>query len=90
MFVSDSDGYDVAEKDSAEPDLPEEVVEEGTQIVEALLRAWANSGQDGEDVVMEDEDDTPEAQLAELRKCVEQFRPKVEGNTWAQSLLVSL
>ncbi|KAJ3492212.1 hypothetical protein NLI96_g140 [Meripilus lineatus] len=52
-----------------EPDLPPEVVEEGTKIVEEFLRTWASrqQNQDGEDVVMTDgEEDTPEAQMAEL------------------------
>ncbi|KAI0711342.1 DNA mismatch repair protein [Earliella scabrosa] len=74
-----------------EPELPEEVVEEGAKIVEEMLRAWAaKSGQDGEDVVMGDEDASPEEQLEELKRCVEQFRPKIESNPWAQSLLASL
>ena len=45
-------------------------MEEGTKIVEELLRAWASSsGNDGEDVVMADAsaDLSPEEQLAELR-----------------------
>lgn len=59
--------------------------------MEEMLRAWAaKSGQDGEDVVMGDEDASPEEQLEELKRCVEQFRPKIESNPWAQSLLASL
>lgn len=68
-------------------------MEEGTKIVEELLRAWAaSSGNDGEDVVMADAsaDLSPEEQLAELRRCVEQFRPQIESNAWAQSLIASL
>ena len=79
--------------EKAEPELPADVVEEGTKIVEEMLRAWASSGpgHDGEDVVMGDEEEaTPEEQLEELRRCVEQFRPRIEGNAWAQSLIASL
>lgn len=78
--------------DKGEPELPAEVVEEGTQIVEELLRAWAatQGGHDGEDVVMGDEEASEEAQLEELRLCVEQFRPRIEGNPWVQSVLATL
>ena len=76
-----------------EPELSEEVVEEGTKIVEELLQTWAaNSAQvDGEDIVMAD-GDVPDAatQLAELKRCFEQFRPKLETNPWVQSVLTSL
>lgn len=73
-----------------EPQHSDEVMEEGIQIVEDLLRTWAGStaGVDGEDVVMEDAD--ADAQLEELRRCVEAFRPRVEGNAWVQSMMSSL
>ena len=60
--------------------------------MEEMLRAWASSqsGHDGEDVVMGDEDASPEEQLEELRRCVEQFRPRIESNAWAQNLIASL
>lgn len=68
----------------------DEVTEEGIRIVEDLLRKWSEStgGDDGGDVIMEDI--SPEAQLTELRRCVEQFRPQIEQNAWVQSLLDSL
>lgn len=67
------------------------MVAEGTAIVEELLRTWASapSAHDGADVVMGDELDT-DAELAELKRCVEQFRPRIEGNAWVQSILTSL
>ncbi|KAI6001586.1 DNA mismatch repair protein [Pisolithus orientalis] len=67
-----------------------EVTEEGIHIVEGLLRRWSEStgGGDDEDVVMEDV--SPEAQLEELRRCVEEFRPQIERNAWVQSLIVAL
>ncbi|KAI0746952.1 DNA mismatch repair protein [Daedaleopsis nitida] len=74
-----------------EPELPPEVVEEGTKLVEEMLRAWvAKSGLDGEDIVMGDEEASPEEQLEELKRCVEQFRPRIESNAWAQGILASL
>ncbi|RPD65678.1 DNA mismatch repair protein [Lentinus tigrinus ALCF2SS1-7] len=77
--------------EEVEPDLPPEVIEEGTKIIEEMLRTWASkSTHDGEDVVMDDDDVSPEEQLDELRRCVEQFRPRIESNAWAQGLLASL
>ncbi|KAH7882344.1 DNA mismatch repair protein [Phlebopus sp. FC_14] len=72
-----------------EPQHSDEVTEEGIQIVEELLRKWADtSNADGEDVVMEDV--SPEAQLEELRRCIEEFRPRIEANSWVQSMITSL
>lgn len=72
-------------------EFSEDVVTEGSAIIEELLRSWASAtpAQDGEDVVMADELD-PDAQLEELKRCVEQFRPRIEGNAWVQSILTSL
>ncbi|RDX54685.1 DNA mismatch repair protein [Lentinus brumalis] len=78
-------------EEKAESKLSPEVIEEGTKIVEEMLRTWASkSTDDGEDIVMDDDDVSPEEQLEELRRCVEQFRPRIEGNAWAQGLLASL
>ena len=71
-----------------EPQHSDEVVEEGIQIVEELLRTWAESGMDGEDVVMEDV--SADTQLEELRRCVETFGPRIHGNAWVQSMISSL
>lgn len=64
--------------------------------MEELLQAWvaqtsASSG-DAEDAMMIDgqEELSPEAQLEELKKCVERFRPQIEQNLWAQRVLESL
>ncbi|KAG9311644.1 DNA mismatch repair protein [Chiua virens] len=72
------------------PPHSDEVTEEGIQIVEELLRTWAEStsGMDGEDVAMEDA--SADAQLEELCRCVETFRPRFEGNAWVQSMISSL
>lgn len=76
-------------------DVDPEVVEEGTKLVEQLLKTWAGgaSGQDDEDIVMADDEEDlgdPEAQLAELKKCFEQFRPQLEGNAWVKQVLSTL
>ncbi|KIP09722.1 hypothetical protein PHLGIDRAFT_300246 [Phlebiopsis gigantea 11061_1 CR5-6] len=76
-------------------DLDPEAVEEGTKLVEQLLNTWAGrtSVQDGEDVVMfDDADDSgdPGAQLAELKKCFEQFQPQLEDNAWVKQVLSTL
>lgn len=81
----------MTEDKTAEPDLSAEVVDEGTRIVEELLRTWAShvSEQDG-DIIMADADDSSENQLEELKKCVDQFRPRIESNAWVQHVLASL
>ncbi|THH01168.1 hypothetical protein EW026_g1487 [Hermanssonia centrifuga] len=84
-----------SERDELEAGLSPDVIEEGTRIVEQLLTTWASRTspgvQDGEDVVMEEDSDaSAEIQLAELKACVEEFRPQVEGNLWVQRLLASL
>ncbi|KAF5380061.1 hypothetical protein D9615_006117 [Tricholomella constricta] len=72
--------------------IPPEVTEEGLQVMEEFLHKWSSqtSGGDGEDVVMADIEDDPEAQLQELRRCMEEFRPRIEKNRWLQSVLSSL
>lgn len=73
-----------------EPQHSDTVMEEGIQIVEDLLRTWAEStsGTDDEDVVMEDV--SADAQLEELRQCVKAFQPRIEGNAWVQSMISAL
>ena len=73
-----------------EPQHSDAVMEEGIQIVEDLLRTWAEStsGTDDEDVVMEDV--SADAQLEELRRCVQAFQPRIEGNAWVQSMISAL
>ncbi|KAI0689572.1 muts domain V-domain-containing protein [Cytidiella melzeri] len=83
-----------ADRREIDADIPSEVIEEGSKLVEQLLQTWASQTpvRDGEDIVMADGEDElgPEAQLAELKKCFEQFRPQLEQNLWAQRLLESL
>lgn len=62
--------------------------------MEEFLSTWATSRDattmDGEDVEMDDiEAISNEAQLAKLRKCVDAFVPRIEGNAWLQAVLSS-
>ena len=69
------------------------MIEEGTRLVEELLKTWASqqSCADGEDIVMSNgADDDPEAQLQQLRHCFDQFRPELEQNLWVRRVLASL
>ncbi|KAK7471034.1 MSH2 protein [Stygiomarasmius scandens] len=77
--------------DDKHTDFPAEVTDEGITIVQELMQKWAseNPAPEDEDVVMQDEQET-EAQLKELKALFEEFRPRIEGNQWLQSLLVSL
>ncbi|KAG6876663.1 hypothetical protein C0993_001408 [Termitomyces sp. T159_Od127] len=72
--------------------MPTEVTEEGLQIMEDFLRTWSSqpSVNDDEDVVMTDVDQDADVQLQDLRKCLEEFRPRIEKNPWLQSVLSSL
>ncbi|PCH44977.1 DNA mismatch repair protein [Wolfiporia cocos MD-104 SS10] len=77
-------------EDRNEPELPTEIVEEGTKIITTMLQTWASRvpEQDGEDIVMDEM--SPAAQLEELKACVARFRPQIENNLWAQHILASL
>ncbi|KAG1844486.1 DNA mismatch repair protein [Suillus subluteus] len=79
---------DFATGQQSEPEHSDEVTEEGIQIIEELLKKWASeSSADDEDVMMDDV--SHDAQLAELQRCLEEFRPRIEQNAWVQSLLTA-
>ncbi|KAJ7221858.1 DNA mismatch repair protein [Mycena haematopus] len=71
-----------------ESEFPLELTDEGIKLVDELLSTWANPPQDGEDVVMTD--DSPQAQLEHLKRCVAEFQPRIEANPWLVSVLGSL
>lgn len=60
--------------------------------METFFKNWTSStgGQDDEDVIMGDDDASPEAQLEELKKQIEALRPTVEGNPWLKSIITAL
>jgi hypothetical protein len=69
-------------------DIPKEDAEEGMQIVEDVLRTWTSrtaASQDAMDVDGEGGEFDAEAELAALRSCFEEFKPKTEGNKWVQA-----
>lgn len=70
-------------------DVPAEATKEGIKIVEDFLRSWVTPT-DGEDVVMDLEEISPELQLAQLKAHVDQYLPQIERNPWLQSLLTTL
>jgi DNA mismatch repair protein MSH2 len=77
---------------SQESQFSPEVVEDGVQIVEELLKSWASqtpSASHDEDVIMSD-DLSPETQLAELKSCFSAYQSRIDNNPWVQSLLASL
>ena len=84
--------YSGLDRREIDADIPPEVVEEGSRLVEELLQAWVSTTSGGEDAMDVDgqQEQSPEEQLEELKKCVERFRPQVEQNLWAQRILESL
>lgn len=67
------------------------MIDEGSKIIEEVLRAWAarSPEKDGDDVVMGD-DDTADAEVTNLRACVDEYKDRIAGNPWIQSLLAAL
>ncbi|KIM42345.1 hypothetical protein M413DRAFT_444770 [Hebeloma cylindrosporum] len=80
---------DFTEEQSENP-FPPEVIESGIAAMESFFATWSSSsGRDGDDVIMEDES-SPEAQLEELKKVVNDMRPVIESNAWLQSVITAL
>jgi len=79
---------------TSEPLHTPEVMEEGTAIITEFLRTWASRTEevddDGDQVMMLPTHDYTERQVAELRRCFDEFKPRIEGNAWCQSVLSSL
>ncbi|OCB91766.1 DNA mismatch repair protein MSH2 [Sanghuangporus baumii] len=72
---------------------PNEVIDEGSKLVEEILREWGQrcsaSEQDGGDVIMDD-DEKVEKDIAVLKECIGKYQNQIEGNPWIQSLLATL
>ncbi|KAL4247478.1 DNA mismatch repair protein MSH3 [Abortiporus biennis] len=87
-----------SEQSQTEPQFAPEVVEAGTKIVEEILKTWSSNVQnrkDGDDIIMtQDENDSsdlsPEAQLEELQKCMDQYRTQIAENPWVQHIISTL
>jgi DNA mismatch repair protein MSH2 len=57
--------------------------------MESFFANWSSSlGQDGDDIIMED-DASPDAQLEQLKKVVNDMRPLIESNSWLQSVITT-
>lgn len=71
-------------------DISDELTNEGIDIVRELLREWGEGSVDhDQDVLMRDADDV-DAEVVELRRCIEKLRPRMEHNPWFQSLIAAL
>lgn len=60
-----------------------------------MLKTWASRtsvypAQIDDDVVMDDAEMTLETQLKELKACMNDFAPRIQGNVWVQKLLATL
>lgn len=69
-----------------------EDMDTGSKTVEEFLLAYAKSL--GEDVPMRDADGNDDAdieeQIAKLRACYEEFKPRIENNPWCKTVLTEL
>ncbi|KAG8922287.1 MutS-like protein [Tulasnella sp. 418] len=76
-----------------------EEIEEGTKIIQEVLRTWAErSGHKADadgDVDMDGGEKVDDAAVAQrelevLRRCFEEFKDQVEGNAWCRTMLETL
>ncbi|CAO1628418.1 unnamed protein product [Parajaminaea phylloscopi] len=75
-------------------DMPRDVTDKGTALVEDFLTTWARrtaasssksrGGDNGGDGGL-----TPDEELAELRKVTEEYRERIEADPWASKVLAS-
>lgn len=57
--------------------------------MESFFANWSSTlGRDGDDIIMED-DASPDTQLEELKKVVNDMRPLIESNSWLQSVITT-
>ncbi|SNX87257.1 probable DNA mismatch repair protein MSH2 [Melanopsichium pennsylvanicum] len=66
--------------------LPEDVTKEGAELVDEFLKTWAERSQSGAKRVRTEGQDE---ELKELKKVVDEFRPKIMANAWAVKVLES-
>lgn len=68
-------------------------MDEGSALIEEMLRTWAarcNTSRDGDDdIVMEDEGNL-DRELHELKRCVEEYRIRMDSNPWIKELTATL
>ncbi|PWN39386.1 putative DNA mismatch repair protein MSH2 [Ceraceosorus guamensis] len=95
---------DLEDEDTDSPlKMPKDATDRGTALVEEFLLTWAKrsaalEGADDENVGMTNGSDPsskrrrtvdPKAELAELRRTVEEFRPRCEADPWVKAVLES-
>lgn len=67
------------------------VAEEGSDLIKEILDTWLSRTESMEvDNVTTLDEARAQEQLAELRLCFEEFKPRIEANSWCQTLLASL
>lgn len=77
-----------AEDAQTEDAFSDAVTSDGVQIMENIIKEWS-SASDGEDVTMADtdEENNPEAQLEQLKRCFSKYKDQVEGNPWLRGMI---
>ncbi|TKY85515.1 hypothetical protein EX895_005677 [Sporisorium graminicola] len=78
--------YDEDEAETAVLDsLPEDVTKQGAQLIDEFLTTWAERTKKDAKRARPD----PESELQELKRVVDEFRPRIEANAWAAKVLES-
>ncbi|KZS97038.1 DNA mismatch repair protein [Sistotremastrum niveocremeum HHB9708] len=71
-------------------EFSDEVITEGTQLVQDLLETWASKIGQGPNEDSMDIDMTPTEQLAVFRDCYETVKAQIDANPWCQHILATL
>jgi len=66
-----------------------EVIEDGIKIMEEFFKAWSSNDSEDQDIVMND-DSPSDIHLEDLQRHIHDFRSRIEGNPWLQSIIQSL
>ncbi|KAJ1018408.1 hypothetical protein NDA18_006562 [Ustilago nuda] len=70
--------------------LPEDVTKKGAALIDEFLKTWASrTQQEDAGTAKRARHADPEEELQELRKMVDEFRPRIEANAWAAKVLES-
>jgi len=78
-----------ANAEATRSSLPDEVIAEGTSLVEAFLSDWASrtSASNTGDIDMTVEGEVEERELVELKKVYEEWKHRLEGSQWVREVL---
>lgn len=81
-------------KEDRETNFDEETTKEGVRIMEEILKAWVSNQDGDEDVVMgdanDDDGDSYEAQLKQLKDVIQQHSAAIQNNAWLQDVVMNL